>query len=166
MKYKPIKKQVCKPNSILNSLTKTNNTQDKTNGKSVLSINMGNDYNDELTELELSQKNKTNAELDNPKGAEIKTLSRKELLEREIISFIENDKPSKPKKNQNSDQINKTVVLESVNKLRNNEYVLTETPPQENHKIYLYDQYNSIIDTNINVIGVYHNKKVYLIDSD
>lgn len=172
MKQKPIRRQVAKPRSILSSLTKTNdangrsgerNVSNESKSKCVLSINNNEIDDDDNLQEKVPQEKTITPTL----STIITPLTRKELLEKEIINYMKIGNPPKPKKNRKAELAGKTVVLESVNKLsKNSEYVVTETPPQENQVIYLYDQYNNVVNKDMNIIGVYYNKKVYLVESD
>jgi hypothetical protein len=173
------KKAVVKQGSILANLTRrpamnTDTTRDhcnnqvaNENNKCFLSMGYEADEYDENNKR-LNNKSEINSVLAN-KTIAIKEpeLDKKELLRNNIIKYVNEDRELGKKVRKNRDlKKSKIVMVESVNKIKDKEYVITATELQEDNSVYYYDQYKNIVDNKKNIIGVYRDKKAHLLSTE
>lgn len=138
----------------------------KTNYKTIL-VNLKNSSDNSLTSdknvtgmrtLKMnndSEEDEVNTEL------ELEPIDKKILLKNSIIKYIDADRPVKQKKGKpQSGKLSKQkMLIPSIHQMKK--------PTLFNYVIidgvtYYYDEYNNLLDDNLEIIGVYRNGFVYL----
>lgn len=108
--------------------------------------------------LDIGKEEETDKTLSQPQPQPIQT--RYELLCNEINKLTNEPKKKKIKNSRKYKTNKKEIMIESINKIKNKEIVVTQVIADDN-TTYYYDEFNNLLDHTLKVIGVYRDNKIY-----